>query len=256
MPSPFPGMNPYIEQDAFWQDFHLEFLPAMRERLVAQVRPKYIVMLDEHIYVQELTPEPRRLVGRADISLAAPPRPRDEEVAGVGILEAPVQVQIPAARGPSRSFLEIRDRLSRELITVLELLSPANKRGGADREQYVAKREQLLKSAAHFVEIDLLRGGRPMPLERRPRCDYSVLVSRAEARPWAGFWPIRLRQRLPIIPIPLLPGDPDARIDLQEILHHVYDATGYEDFIYAGQPDRDSPRRMPPGPGRLCLRRL
>ena len=65
-------------------------------------------------------------------------------------------------------FLEIRDRLGRELITVVELLSPANKRGGADREQYVAKREQLLKSAAHFVEIDLLRGGRPMPLENRP----------------------------------------------------------------------------------------
>ena len=133
-------------------------------------------------------------------------------------------------------FLEVRDRLGRELITVLELLSPANKRGGADREQYVAKREQLLQSAAHFVEIDLLRGGRPMPLANRPKCDYSVLVSRAEARPWAGFWPIRLRRRLPVIPIPLLPADPDARIDLQEILHHVYDAAGYEDFIYATRP--------------------
>jgi hypothetical protein len=71
-------------------------------------------------------------------------------------------------------FLEIRDRQSRELITVVELLSPANKRAGADREQYMAKREELLKSAAHFVEIDLLRGGRPMPLERRPRCDYQI----------------------------------------------------------------------------------
>ena len=87
------------------------------------------------------------------------------------------------------------------------------------------------------LEIDLLRGGRPMPLENRPRCEYSVVVSRAEARPWAGFWPIRLRQRLPIIPIPLVPGDPDAHVDLQEILDHVYDATGYEDFIYAGRPD-------------------
>ena len=236
MPSPFPGMNPYIEQDAYWQDFHLEFLPAMRGRLVAQVRPKYIVMLDEHIYVQEHAPGPRRLVGRADVSLAAP-RPRDQEAAGVGILEPPVQVQIPVQEDHRVPFLEIRDRRGRELITVVELLSPANKRGGADREQYMAKREELLESAAHFVEIDLLRGGRPMPLEQRPRCDYSVLVSRAEARPRAGFWPIRLRQRLPVIPIPLLPGDPDAQIDLQEILHYVYDATGYEDFIYAGRPD-------------------
>jgi hypothetical protein len=236
MPSPFPGMNPYIEQDAFWQDFHLEFLPAMRGRLVAQVRPKYIVMLDEHIYVQELPPEPRRLVGRADISLAAPPRPRAEEAAGVGILQAPVQVQIPMQDVRRVPFLEVRDRLGRELITVVELLSPANKRGGPDREQYLANREKLLESPAHLVEIDLPRGGRPMPLKNRPKCDYSVVVSRAEDRPWAGFWPIRLRQRLPIIPIPLLPGDPDARIDLQKILHQVYDATGYEDFIYAGRP--------------------
>jgi hypothetical protein len=229
-------MNPYIEQDAFWQDFHLEFLPAIRGRLVAQVRPKYIVMLDEHIYVQEQAPEPRRLVGHADVSLARPPGPRDKEAGGIGTLDAPVQVQIPVQEVRRVPFLEIRDRLGRELITVVELLSPTNKRAGADREQYIAKREQLLKSPAHFVEIDLLRGGRPMPLGNRPRCDYSVLVSRAEARPRAGFWPIRLRQRLPVIPIPLLAGDPDARIDLQEILHHVYDTTGYEDFIYAGRP--------------------
>jgi Protein of unknown function (DUF4058) len=237
MPSPFPGMNPYVEQDAFWQDFHLEFLPAIRERLVAQVRPKYIVMLDEHVYVQELPPVPRRLVGRADVSLAAPPKRRAKETAGVGVLEAPTQVHIPVQDVRRVPFLEVRDRLGRELITVLEFLSPANKRGGADREQYMAKREQLLKSAVHFVEIDLLRGGRRMPLENRPKCEYSVLVSRAEDRPWAGFWPIRLRQRLPIIPIPLLRADHDARIDLQEILHHVYDAAGYEDFIYAGRPD-------------------
>ncbi len=237
MPSPFPGMNPYVEQDAFWQDFHLEFLPAIRARLVAQVRPKYIVMLDEHRYVQEISPKPRRLVGRADVSLAARHKARDEGAAGVEVLEAPAQVQIPVQNVRRVPFLEVRDRLGRELITVLELLSPANKRAGADREQYVAKREQLLQSAGHFVEIDLLRGGRPMPLKNRPKCDYSVLVSRAEARPWAGFWPIRLRQRMPVIPIPLLPGDPDARIDLQEILDLVYDAAGYDDFIYAGRPE-------------------
>jgi hypothetical protein len=244
MPSPFPGMNPYIEQDALWQDFQLEFLPEIRRRLVAQVRPKYIVMLDEHIYVQEIPPAPRRLVGRADVSLAAPRKARAAKLGGggVGILDAPAQVHIPAQDVRRVPFLEIRDRLGRELITVLELLSPANKRGGPDREQYVAKREQLLKSAAHFIEIDLLRGGRPMPLEKRPRCDYSVLVSRAEARPWAGFWPIRLREHLPKIPIPLRPADSDAQVDLQQILDHVYDATGYDDFIYAGQPD---PRLSP-----------
>ncbi len=152
-------------------------------------------------------------------------------------MDAPTQVHLPTQEIRRVPFLEIRDRLGRELITVVELLSPANKRGGADREQYLAKREELLQSAAHFIEIDLLRSGRPMPLENRPKCEYSVLVSRAEARPWAGFWPIRLRQRLPIIPIPLLPADPEARIDLQEILDQVYDTAGYQDFIYASRPE-------------------
>jgi hypothetical protein len=243
MPSPFPGMNPFIEQEAFWNDFHLEFLPAIRARLVAQVRPKYIVILDEHWYVQEVPAEPRKFVSQSDVSLAAAKKSRRKEgSASVAILDAPTQVHLPGQAVRRVPFLEIRDRLGRDLITVVEVLSPSNKRTGADREQFVAKREELLQSTAHFVEIDLLRGGRPMPLENRPECDYSVLVSRAEARPWAGFWPIGLRQRLPIIPIPLRPGDRDARIDLQEILDHVYDSAGYADFIYATRPE---PRLSP-----------
>jgi Protein of unknown function (DUF4058) len=134
-------------------------------------------------------------------------------------------------------FLEVRDRRTRKLIAVLEFLSPSNKRGGSDRERYLARRNRLLASEAHFVEIDLLRGGRPMPPEVRPDCNYSVLVSRAEKRPRASFWPIGLRQRLPTIPIPLCRPEEFARIDLQEILHHVYDAAGYEDFLYEGRPD-------------------
>jgi hypothetical protein len=108
-------MNPYLEQDAFWQDFHLGFLPAIRERLVAQVRPKYIVMFDEHIYVHELPPERRRPVGHADVSLATPER-RAEAAAGIGTLEAPAQVQIPVQDVHRAPFLEVRDRLGRELI--------------------------------------------------------------------------------------------------------------------------------------------
>lgn len=237
MPSPFPGMNPHIEQDACWQDFHLEFLPAIRERLVAQVRPKYIVMLDEHVYVHEIERRPRRFVGRSDVSVAARSPRAARTGNGVRVLDAPAEVQILPQDIRRVPFLEIRDRRGHDLICVLEMLSPANKRGGPDREQYLAKRERLLKSAAHLVEIDLLRGGRPMPLRDRPKCDYSVLVSRANTRPSAGFWPIRLRDSLPVIPIPLRSGDSDAHVELQEILGHVYDKTGYDDFIYSGRPD-------------------
>jgi hypothetical protein len=134
-------------------------------------------------------------------------------------------------------FLEVRDRQGREPVTVSGLLSPSNKRTGDDREQYLAKRRALLHSPAHLVEINLLRGWTPMPQEGRLACDYSVLVSRAEKRGAADFWPIRLRDRLPVIPILLRSPDAAAPVDLQEVLHRAYDRPGYEPFIYHGEPE-------------------
>ena len=113
------------------------------------------------------------------------------------------------------SFVEIRDRQGRDLVTVIELLSPTNKRPGPDREQYLAKRRQLLASGVHLVEIDLLRGHPRLPLDDLPPCDYYVMVSRAEERPQAGLWPLGLRDPLPPIPVPLRAADPDASLDLQ-----------------------------------------
>ena len=75
-----------------------------------------------------------------------------------------------------------------------------------------------------------------MPLDDRPECSYSVLVSRVEERPRAGLWPLSLRDRLPVIPIPLRHPDGDARLDLQEVLDRVYDASGYEDYLYESDP--------------------
>src|SRR3954447_2649434 len=93
MPSPFPGMNPWVEQDGLWPDFHVAFVPALRRQLAHQVVPRYIVLMEEQIYIHELPPGPVEDIER-----------------------------VP--------FLEIRDRQSRELVTVIELLSPSNKRRG------------------------------------------------------------------------------------------------------------------------------
>jgi hypothetical protein len=237
MPSPFPGMNPFLEQDDAWHDFHEKIIPMIAERLVVQVRPHYIVKIDEHIYVHELPPEPRRYLGRADVSVS-----RSEDItgrSGIGLLAAPTEVRLPVHDVEQLAFVEIRDRRSRELVTVIEVLSPSNKQSGSSRDQYLAKRQELLDSRANLVEIDLLRGGKPMPLDERPdrAYAYSVLVSRVDDRPIAGFWPIGLRNRLPVIPVPLRAPASDARLDLQEALNHVYDASGYEDYIYSGLPD-------------------
>jgi hypothetical protein len=229
-------MNPFLEQDEAWHDFHERFLPLVADLLVAQVRPNSIVKIDEHVYVHELPPEPRHLAGRADVLVARSPLPVEPRP-GVGLLEAPAQVGLPALDVERLAFVEVRDRRNRELVTVVELLSPSNKRSGSDRDQYLARREQVLGSTAHLVEVDLLRGGKPMPLRDRPDCDYSVMVSRVEQRPGAGFWPIPWRSRLPEIPVPLRHPDADARLDLQAIVHRLYDAAGYEDYIYSGAPD-------------------
>jgi hypothetical protein len=217
MPSPFPGMNPYFEQADYWQDFHTEFLTVLRRHLDAQFGADYIVQLDRHVYVHDLPPEPRRPLGRPDLSIvrsaarAAPP-------VGLGVLEAPAEVLIPMPMQDVErvAFLEVRDRQGRELVTVIELMSPSNKPPGDDRQQYLAKRLKILRSPAHLVEIDLLRGWEPMP---------------------ADYWPIRLRDRLPIIPIPLKPGDSDRRIDLKEALDQAHDEGGYWKYIYDGTPE-------------------
>jgi hypothetical protein len=236
MPSPFPGMNPYLEQDDAWHDFHERFLPLVADLLVAQVRPNYIVKIDEHVYVHEVPSEPRRFLGRAEVAVGRSPSPVEPRP-GAALLEAPAHVGLPALDVERLAFVEVRDRRNHELVTVVELLSPSNRRLGSDRDQYLAKREQILGSTAHLVEIDLLRGGKPMPVVDRPEWDYSVLVSRVEQRPDAGFWPIHLRSRLPEVPVPLRAPDADARLDLQAILHRLYDAAGYEDYIYDSTPD-------------------
>lgn len=154
----------------------------------------------------------------------------------MGVIEAPAHVWLPAVDIEGESFIEIRDRRSRALVGVVELLSPANKRPRPDRAQYLAKRGKILKGQAHLVEIDLLRAGEPMPSEDRPACAYSVAVSRNDERPRAGFWPIGLRDPLPVVPIPLRPPHPDARLDLQALLHRIHDAAGYAYYLYEGAP--------------------
>jgi hypothetical protein len=128
------------------------------------------------------------------------------------------------------------DRHGDQVVTVLELLSPSNKYAGADRDQYLAKRHELLRAGVNYVELDLLRGG-PRTLRPLPPCDYYALVARVVELPRAGIWPAMLRERLPAIPIPLRPGEPEPTLDLQVALHAQYDEAWYEEYVYARSPE-------------------
>jgi hypothetical protein len=230
-------MNPYLEREYVWHDFHESFMPLVREVLSAQVLPRYFVRIEEHLYLHELSARERRLLGKADVSITPTSRSGDTPPTATAVI-APAEVTLPLAVDVEReSFLEIRDRESRQLITVLELLSRSNKYAGPDREQYIGKRNQYLFSPAHLVEIDLLCGGPRMPINDLPSCDYYVMVSRAPDRPRAGIWPLQLADRLPVVPVPLRTGEPDATLDLQEVLHRIYDAAGYAVYVYEGSPE-------------------
>lgn len=237
MPSPFPGMNPWLEQPDVWHDFHQRFVSRLGDSIAKVVRPSYIAKIDENVYIHELSADQRYLLGRPDVGVfdnfAA-----SKATAASGTSSIPIAIGslLPPTERISESFVEIRDREYRDLITVIELLSPTNKTPGPDRELYLAKRKLLTAGNVHFVEIDLLRGGARMPVEGLAQCDYAIMVSRSYERPQVGLWPMKLREPLPSIPIPLKREDPDAIIDLQQLLHTTFDAAGYADYIYQGKP--------------------
>ena len=236
MPSPFPGMNPYIERGSVWKDFHNSFLVCLRAALTPHLVPRYFVEIEESLYVDPAGDD-RHLFAIGDATVA---EPMNGAAGGraVAAVAAPVTVTIPKAGRKKARRLVVYDSRSREVVTVIELLSPSNKAGGADREQYLRKRVKLLASAANFVELDLLRGGQRMPVRTLPPCDYYALVSRTAERPRVGLWPVGLRDPLPAVPIPLRAGEPEPRADLKAVLDRVYDEAGYAYRVYRdGPPD-------------------
>ena len=114
---------------------------------------------------------------------------------------------------------------------MIELLSSANKLPGKDRDQYLAKRERLLESSVHLVEIDLLRRGQRMPDLSFPPCDYCLLMSRAEFRPIVDAWPFQVTEPIPPLFVPLRSEDAVVKVDMQDLFRDVFSKAGYSRFI-------------------------
>ncbi len=133
--------------------------------------------------------------------------------------------------------VHLRNRKSGKLVTVIELLSPVNKRQGNGRKEYLEKRQGYLSSPVHFVEIDLLRMSPRMPFQDPlPPADYLIMISPWGERPDADVWPVHIRQRLPTLPIPLLAPDPPAQLDVEEALRIAYQRARYDLRIDYRQP--------------------
>lgn len=237
MPSPFPGMNPYLEHPHVWEDFHYTFIPYARSALAVEVGPAYYVMVEQRLYLHEAEEKDRALIGVADVGVSRlPPASGPAPGPATATVSAPARVRLPRLSKKRVGYLAVYDRDGRQVVTVVELLSPSNKAAGADRENFLAKRRELLSGGVNYVEIDLLRGGRRLPLTGLPPCDYYALVSRPAERPEADVWPVHLHEPLPTVPIPLRPGDREAPLNLQAVLHRVYDEAKYARSIYGDPP--------------------
>jgi hypothetical protein len=244
MPSPFPGIDPYLESPLYWQDFHERFLPYAAEVLQPQLPHRYRARIGERVIlaavertiIPDLTVVQRPPLGDAELQTPGHPTGLALDVDAPTIFSA-------FAEEFREAFVEIIDRVGQRVITVIELLSPSNKTPGAGHEQYVHKQQEVLRSGTNLVEIDLLHGGThtlAVPranLARHAPFHGLVSVWRAAQPQQYEVYFVRLQERLPRLRIPLLPEDRDVTLDLPAIFTRCYDAARYDlDLDYAQPP--------------------
>ncbi|HET6879213.1 MAG TPA: DUF4058 family protein, partial [Pirellulales bacterium] len=154
------------------------------------------------------------------------------------LADAPIKLTTVMPSLVPHSWVEIRDEAGRTLVTLIEILSPTNKRGDG-RKEYLRKRNKILRSSAHLMEIDLLRKGKRVPMaEPLPAGDYFVFLTRANKRPETEVWPIALSVALPTVFVPLREPDPDVPLDLQRAFRSIYEQSPYGIAIdYSKPPD-------------------
>ena len=258
MPSPFPGMDPYLEGEE-WSDFHLRFNIQMSDQLNERVSEDYFVRAERRVYIDEegdetLASVPDNVVFSVRTDRAAGYASGNAGGGGLAALAVtePIAASIPRpspAVKRRETYLVVRRHPGREVVTVIETLSPSNKRRGTGRRQFLAKREETLDGPAHWVEIDLLRGGEPMPLSGTiPPHTYKAVVSRAYDRPRCEVFPWTLADPLPVLPIPLKREDGQVPLDLQSVFKTIYARTRYD----AGFDYQDQPHDVPFTPAELA----
>ena len=242
MPSPFPGMDPYLETAALWPDVHHGLISELQAELNRCLRPKYHVRVEERVYISDEN-DPGRRVFNPDVRIRHTGRAEaaDQTVHSSESTTAVVEPVVATTMIDDEiheARLEVIDSASRIVVTVIEVLSLSNKvEGSRGQQSYRQKRKEVMQSPRHFVEIDLLRVGVPIwTRESLPKGDYFVHLSRHGERPKGLIWPILLPQRLPAVDIPVRPEDPDAKLDLQQMLDAVYDRAAYDLEIDYGAP--------------------
>jgi hypothetical protein len=229
MPSPFPEMDPYLE-GYLWPDVHQALAAKIRQQLVPRLRPRYVTRLALAV----LSDEP----DEAEIKIMYPGiealRARRTEQSTVrtrtsgGVSTPALAAPLVLPRIEMRlTHVEVREVASNELVTVIEILSPINKRE-PNLSKYRDKITDFYQTDVHVLEIDLLRRGARIHTDARLRAAaYVVTLTRAMESKLEA-WPLHLADRLPIVPVPLRPPDADVPLDLSSALNEIYDEAAYD----------------------------
>jgi hypothetical protein len=210
MPSPFPGMDPYLEYPKLWPAFQHQLLACLYQILLPGLVDRYRARVGNRTYVSEM----------------------------------PLFTSI-IREEYTEEFIEIRTRTDNRLVTLLEVVSPANKTTQAGRQAYLDKRREAVVQRAGIVEIDLVLQGKPTLTYSRdglPEYDYAVSVTKATAPDRYEIYTATIQKRLPKFKLPLAPDDKDTLLDLQAAFIRAYDLGGFATLIdYKGTPPADVP---------------
>lgn len=242
MPSPFPGMDPYLE-GYLWPDFQHQLATQISRELMPQIRPKYVARIEVQV-IEDKYPDVEVGIMYPDVEIVTTPRYNKNPFADGGVAVAemtPATLELPILHtAVNIPTVEIRDTAHNKLVTSIEILSPVNKRK-PHLSKYRAKRRRLYEAGVHLLEIDLLRRGkRAMVHPRVPKCAYVIGLTRAGAGA-AQLWALQLADRLPTIPVPLRHPDPDVPLALSSVLDTIYDEAAYDlslDYSQAPPPPK------------------
>ena len=240
--SPFPGMDPYLEQ--FWGDVHHGLLTYARDQLQSDLPDDLRARMEERVFVEMESGEPRAIFPDVHVveypsrSTAEPAAATESDVAVEDVVLLPLRHE-PITQG----YIEIVDAGSgNRVITVIEFLSPSNKVPGAGQDLYLRKQSEVMKAGASLVEIDLTRSGQrvmvapPGLVPPQYRATYQACVYRAWKPDHVAVHALRLAKRLPTIPVPLRPTDKEARLDLQALVETCYRNGRYDMLDYRAEP--------------------
>ena len=236
---PFPGMNPYLEARRLWPEVHNKLISEIHYFLREDLPPQYTVTMEERVIVEESFGDvARQRYAVPDVNIAGDALP----LAGDAVPATDagsVSVLLPETYPVREWYIEIRTQSRLPSVAILEVLSHSNKRAGPGRRAYIEKRQRILDSATHLVEIDLLRANNPMSIVGYDGdAPYRILVSDGRVRPHAALYPFDMQSAIPSFVVPLLGQDEGPTIKLGEICNDIYLRGHYERYAdYNDDPE-------------------